>query len=121
MARVSGAKRVYFASAAPPVRYPNVYGIDMPTASELVAHGRTIGQISEHIGADWLIYQEIDDLIECSREGNSLVDGFELSVFDGKYQTGVIDDAYLTGLSDARSDNSVDRADGALVGLHNRS
>jgi amidophosphoribosyltransferase len=121
MARDSGAKRVYFASAAPPVRYPNVYGIDMPTASELVAHGRTIEQISEHIGADWLIYQEIDDLIECSREGNSLVDGFELSVFDGQYQTGVIDDAYLTGLSDARSDNSVDRADGALVGLHNRS
>jgi amidophosphoribosyltransferase len=121
MARDSGAKRVYFASAAPPVRYPNVYGIDMPTASELVAHGRTVEQISEHIGADWLIYQEIDDLVECSREGNSLVDGFELSVFDGQYQTGVIDDAYLTGLSDARSDSSVDRADGALVGLHNRS
>jgi amidophosphoribosyltransferase len=98
-----------------------VYGIDMPTSSELVAHGRTIDEISEHIGADWLIYQEIDDLIECSREGNSLVDGFELSVFDGQYQTGIIDDAYLIGLSDARSDDSVDRADGALVGLHNRS
>ena len=63
-----------------------------------MAHGRTIEQISDHIGADWLIYQEIDDLVECSREGNSLVDGFELSVFDGQYQTGVIDDAYLTGL-----------------------
>jgi amidophosphoribosyltransferase len=121
MARDSGAKQVYFASAAPPVRFPNVYGIDMPTASELVAHGRTIDEISKHIGADWLIYQEIDDLIECSREGNSLVDGFELSVFDGQYQTGIIDDAYLIGLSDARADDSVDRADGALVGLHNRS
>jgi amidophosphoribosyltransferase len=83
--------------------------------------GGPIDEISEHIGADWLIYQEIDDLIECSREGNSLVDGFELSVFDGQYQTGIIDDAYLIGLSDARADDSVDRADGALVGLHNRS
>jgi amidophosphoribosyltransferase len=93
----------------------------MPSAEELVAHGRTIDEVSAHIGADWLIYQEIEDLIECSREGNSLVDGFELSVFDGQYQTGVIDDAYLSGLSDARSDESVDRAEGALVGLHNRS
>jgi amidophosphoribosyltransferase len=93
----------------------------MPSASELVAHGRTIDEISQHIGADWLIYQDVDDLIECSREGNSLVDGFELSVFDGQYQTGQIDDAYLTGLSDARSGSVGDRADGALIGLHNRS
>ena len=121
MARDSGAKQVYFASAAPPIRYPNVYGIDMPSAKELVAHDRSVLEIQEHIGADWLIYQDIDDLIESSREGNSLVDGFELSVFDGIYQTGLIDESYLSHLRDARGDTAVDRAEGALVGLHNRA
>src|SRR5207247_6968501 len=63
MARDAGARQVYFASAAPPVRYPNVYGIDMPAAAELVAHGRTVEEVQQFIGADWLVYQDLDDLI----------------------------------------------------------
>ena len=79
---------MYFASAAPPVRFPNVYGIDMPAANELIAHGRTVEEVREEIGADWLVYQDLEDLIECSREGNPEVDGFESSVFDGQYLAG---------------------------------
>jgi len=76
MARDAGAKNVYFASASPPVRYPNVYGIDMPSASELIAHGRTVEEIQEKIGADWLIYQELDDLIHSATEGNKDIEEF---------------------------------------------
>jgi amidophosphoribosyltransferase len=125
MARDAGANRVYFASAAPPVRYPNVYGIDMPAANELIAHGRSVEEIREEIGADWLIYQDLDDLIECSREGNPEVDGFESSVFDGKYLAGNIDENYLRAVEAARADgakgksNSLGISDGAVVGLHN--
>jgi len=95
MARDAGAKKVYFASAAPAVRYPNVYGIDMPVASELIAHGRTVEEIGDLIGADWLIYQDLEDLEECSREGNPGIEEFECSVFNGKYVTGDIDQDYL--------------------------
>ena len=70
MAREAGAKKVYIASAAPPVRYPNVYGIDMPAANELVAHDRSEDEIAEYIGADWLIYQDLDDLIDAVQKGN---------------------------------------------------
>ncbi len=104
MARDAGAKKVYFASAAPAVRYPNVYGIDMPVASELIAHGRTTEEIGEFIGADWLIYQDLDDLIECSREGNPDIEEFECSVFSGKYITGDIDQNYLDRLELQRND-----------------
>ena len=72
MARDAGAKSVYFASAAPPVRYPNVYGIDMPAANELIAHDRTVEEVRQEIGADWLVYQDLEDLFECSREGTPM-------------------------------------------------
>jgi len=127
MARDAGAKSVYFASAAPPVRYPNVYGIDMPAANELIAHGRTVEEIRDEIGADWLVYQDLEDLFECSREGNPDVDGFESSVFDGRYQAGDIDDHYLQTIQAARADGAKGRgpflgaSDGAVVGLHNDS
>ena len=104
MARDAGAKKVYFASAAPAVRYPNVYGIDMPAASELIAHGRTDEEVQELIGADWLIFQDLEDLIAASSEGNPNINKFECSVFDGKYITGDVDAAYLKKLEDCRND-----------------
>ena len=123
MARDAGANKVYFASAAPPVRYPNVYGIDMPAANELIAHGRTVTEVSEEIGADWLVYQDLEDLYECSREGNEAIEAFESSVFNGEYLAGTIDQAYLNSIEVARSEGSALRRassqDGAVVGLHN--
>ncbi len=90
MAREAGAKKVYMASAAPPVRHPNVYGIDMPTPEELIAHGRTIEQIREFIGADALIYQDVDAMKRVVKALNPRLDGFEASCFDGQYITGDI-------------------------------
>ncbi|MEM1445712.1 MAG: amidophosphoribosyltransferase [Planctomycetota bacterium] len=104
MARRCGAKKVYYCSAAPAVRHPNVYGIDMPSAPELIAHGKTDQQVAAEIGADWLVYQDLDDLIECAREGNPDISDFECSVFDGRYVTGDVDDAYLEGLEATRND-----------------
>jgi amidophosphoribosyltransferase len=104
MARDAGARKVYFASAAPPVRYPNVYGIDMPSASELIAHGRTDDEVEKLIGADWLIFQDLEDLIAASAEGNPNITSFECSVFDGKYITGDVDDEYLRKLENNRND-----------------
>ncbi len=104
MARDAGANKVYFASAAPPVRYPNVYGIDMPSASELIAHGRTEEQVGELIGADRLIFQDLQDLIETCQEGNPQIERFDTSVFNGDYITGGIDEAYLQRLDDLRND-----------------
>lgn len=104
MAREAGAKKVYFASAAPAVRYPNVYGIDMPSAKELIAHGRTEEEVEKLIGADKLIYQDLDDLIETCREGNPKIARFDTSVFDGNYITGGIDDEYLEALDNKRND-----------------
>ncbi len=104
MARDVGARNVYFASAAPPVRYPNVYGIDMPAAAELIAHGRTEKEVEELIGADWLVFQDLKDLIAASAEGNSRIRQFECSVFDGQYITGDVDDAYLRKLESIRND-----------------
>jgi len=106
MARDAGANKVYFASAAPAVRFPNVYGIDMPSASELIAHGRTDKEVEGLIGADWLIYQDLDDLIECALEGNSNIEKFDCSVFDGNYVTGDITKEYLTKLEQKRNDQS---------------
>lgn len=125
MARDAGAANVYFASAAPPVRYPNVYGIDMPSASELIAHDRTVEEVCELIGADWLVYQDLDDLVKCSQDGNPAADGFDCSVFNGEYSTGDVDQDYLDRVESLRNDKaqSEDRAafqaDGAVVGLHN--
>ena len=125
MARDAGAQKVYFASAAPPVRYPNVYGIDMPAANELIAHGRSANEVAADIGADWLVYQDLDALILCSKEGNPEVDGFESSVFDGQYLAGDISDNYLKLVESARADGASGRgplfgnSDGAVLGLHN--
>ena len=104
MAREAGANKVYFASAAPPIRYPNVYGIDMPAASELIAAGKTNSEVEELIGADWLVYQDLDDLIAAAAEGNPTIGRYECSVFDGKYITGDVDEVYLKRLENIRND-----------------
>lgn len=104
MARDAGARKVYFASAAPPVRYPNVYGIDMPTASELVAHGRTIPELETLLGADRLIYQDLNDLIDAVRHKHSSIQRFDCSVFTGEYITQDISAEYLNQLELFRSD-----------------
>ncbi|NCO03992.1 MAG: amidophosphoribosyltransferase [Alphaproteobacteria bacterium] len=108
MARNAGAKKVYFASAAPPLRYPNVYGIDMPVKSELIAHGKTDKEIEKAIGADWLIYQDLGDLIKAvipsDEPENSRM--FDCSVFDGKYVTDDIDESYLVHLEEIRNDKA---------------
>jgi amidophosphoribosyltransferase len=103
MAREAGAKKVYFASAAPPVRYPNVYGIDMPAATELVAHGRSVEDVQRLIGADWLVYQDLDDLVAAVAEGNEHLRHFDTSCFSGEYVTG-LDAEYLVQLELLRSD-----------------
>lgn len=138
MAREVGANKVYMASAAPEVCYPNVYGIDMPSASELIAHGRTVEEINELIGSDRLFYQDLDDLIEASKGVNENIQGFDCAVFNGEYITGDVTPEYLAGLEQARSDAAklkksnivVDVADDseeddaggsddATVGIHN--
>ncbi|WP_415888476.1 amidophosphoribosyltransferase [Neptuniibacter sp. SY11_33] len=106
MARDAGAKKVYFASAAPAVKYPNVYGIDMPAAEELIAHGRTDDEVGEEIGCDWMIYQELDDLKASVSEGNPEITAFDTCVFDGKYVSGDIDEQYLERLKAARNDDA---------------
>ena len=110
MARDAGAKKVYFASAAPPVRYPNVYGIDMPTHSELIAYKLEENEVAAAIGADRVIYQRLPDLIDaCMDTKYSLPQDFDCSVFNGCYITGDIDDAYLARLEAARRDNKASR------------
>ena len=127
MARDAGAKNVYLASAAPAVRFPNVYGIDRPTPAEFVANGRTDEEIRASIGADWLIYQDLPDLVDSAHEGNPAIDGFECSVFDGNYVTGDIDGDYLERLSLHRSDRMKQRRDAELnvdqtvIELHNHA
>jgi amidophosphoribosyltransferase len=113
MARESGANRVYFASSAPPVRYPNVYGIDMPTRTELIAASRTDEEIRRLIGADALIYQNIEDLKSAVREDNTRLNGFEASCFDGHYITGDITPAYLDRVERARLNPTSPDAEGA--------
>jgi len=125
MARDAGAAKVYFASAAPPVRYPNVYGIDMPSAQELIAHDRTEDEICELIGADWLVYQDLNDLIASSSEGNPAIKDFDCSVFNGQYATGDVDRRYLDRLEADRNDDVKRQQElalsggGAGIGLHN--
>ncbi len=122
MARESGARKVYFASAAPPVRYPNVYGIDMPTSSELVAHGRTVEQLEKMLGADRLVFQDLADLEEAVRVGNPNIKRFDSSVFTGEYVTQDIDDAYLNQLELFRSDAAKEarrRGSSTVIDLHN--
>lgn len=123
MAREAGAKKVYFASAAPPVRYPNVYGIDMPSANELIAHGRSEAEIGRTIGADRMIFQDIDDLRETVTRGNSELTQFEDCVFTGNYITADISDEYLQQLELFRNDStrSQDADDPSIIELHNVS
>ena len=102
MARDAGAKKVFFASASPPIRFPNVYGIDMPYVKELVAHNRTIDEIATQIGADKLIYQDLEDLVSAVGENNENIDYFDCSCFDGNYITGGVDDKFLENLHKTR-------------------
>ena len=104
MARDAGANKVYFASAAPPVRFPNVYGIDMPSRDELLATGRTDEEICKEIGADALIYQDLDALVKSIAQLNPKMKVFDCSCFDGKYVTGDVDAAYLNRIESARGD-----------------
>jgi len=121
MARDAGARKVYFASASPPVRYPNVYGIDMPAAHELIAHGRSEREVQEELGADWLIYQDLSDLIDAVRKGNPSIERFDTSCFNNDYVTGDIDQEYLDRLSAHRNDQAKAgrSADGSIIELYN--
>ncbi|MEW8013783.1 MAG: amidophosphoribosyltransferase [Candidatus Sedimenticola endophacoides] len=125
MAREAGASKVYFSSAAPPVRHPNVYGIDMPAASELVAHGRSEREVQEWIGVDRLIFQDLHDLIDAVvKRDKSDVTAFDTSVFDGHYVTGDVNDQYLEQLELLRCDTAKqerDSTDSTLVGIHNNT
>lgn len=117
MAREAGARRVYFASAAPPIRYPNVYGIDMPSVSELVASNRDVDEIATEIGADRLIYQDLPDLVAAAREGNPKIKRFEASVFDGDYVTGDVNQDYLESIEQLRSDGAKEKRKAAANDL----
>ena len=115
MAREAGAKKVYFASAAPEIRFPNVYGIDMPSANELIAHGHDVDSICDTIGADGLIFQSLPDLIEAVRLENPEIKRFETSVFDGNYVTNDIDQEYLNRLDQMRSDDAKAKSGAAMA------
>ena len=104
LAREAGARKVYFASAAPVVRYPNVYGIDMPSAEELVGHGRSEAEICAEIGADRLFFQDLDDLEQAVRWDSARIQSFENSVFSGHYVTADVTEDYLARLAGERSD-----------------
>ncbi len=109
MARAAGAKKVFFASAAPPVRYPNVYGIDMASKNEFVAHNKSDNEICQTIGADKLIYQDLEDLIWSVQQGNPDILQFDCSCFDGKYITNDIDNNYLKNIEALRSDDAKEK------------
>ena len=109
IAKEAGAKKVYFSSAAPPVKFQNLYGIDMAATNELIASSRTEQEVAEEIGADWLIYQDLEDLIASAQEGNPKIKQFEISIFDGNYPTPISDD-YLQELELSRqNDNKIAR------------
>jgi amidophosphoribosyltransferase len=117
LARDAGAKKVYFASAAPPVRFPNVYGIDMPAASELIANGRDVDEIAELIGADRLIYQDLYGLIRSVRHDNSSITEFDASCFSGEYVTGDVTEEYLQDLEERRNDSAKQAREARQKGL----
>ncbi len=125
MARDAGANKVYFASAAPPVRHPNVYGIDMPTSAELIGHGRDEAGIADAIGADRLVYQDLEDLEQAVRHSRGEdFPRFEASVFNGDYVTGDVDEQYLNYLDALRNDDAKgdrDRQAKAVIELHNKA
>lgn len=117
MAREAGAKKVYFASAAPPVRYQNVYGIDMPVAGELIAHNRTEQGVADAIGADRLIYQSLPDLINAVEKGNPRIRQFDTSCFTGEYVTGGVSESYLERIAERRNDAAKVEREAAINGI----
>lgn len=124
MARDAGAKKVYFASAAPEIRFPNVYGIDMPSVDELIAHNRDVDTISQIIGADWLIYQDLSALYEAVNSDHHSIQRWEDSVFTGSYVTGCVDQAYLLKLDSQRNERAKSNScavseDGQIIEMHN--
>lgn len=123
MAREAGAKKVYFASAAPAVRYPNVYGIDMPRKEDFIAHNRSTEEIADIIGADWLVYQDLEDLKQSCLEGSqTTVREFDCSVFDGVYATGDVDEDYFKRLAQRRNraiQTQLVTVDNETIDLHN--
>ncbi len=124
MVRDAGASKVYLASASPPVRYPNVYGIDMPAANEFAAYEHTVDEIAEYIGVDWLIYQDIEDLVACASGINPGIDRFDTSVFDADYVTGGVDQTYLARIQSKRNDHAkmAKNADnGEVIEMHNQA
>ncbi|KAI8372300.1 phosphoribosyltransferase-like protein [Choanephora cucurbitarum] len=120
MAREAGAKKVYFASCAPPIRYPNVYGIDMPVRRELVAYDRNEEEIAQEIGADKVIYEDLNALTESVRQFNPAIQTFDTSVFDGNYVTADIDESYFAYIEGERNDDDKStNTDNESIGLHN--
>jgi len=122
MARDAGAKKVYFASAAPAVKHQNVYGIDMPTVHELIAHGRSDEEVAEVIGADKLIFQDLEDLITAVQRGNESITQFDTSVFSGEYLAGDVTEKYLQQIELLRSDSAKEereQADDEGLDMHN--
>jgi amidophosphoribosyltransferase len=119
MARDAGARKVYLASAAPPVRYPNVYGIDMPTSTELVAHNRTIAQIQQIIGCDALIYQDVEGMKKAIGKLSARIKDFDASCFDGVYVTGDITSADITRLNETRVVEDENQDDNSRLALPN--
>ncbi|MBA4114208.1 MAG: amidophosphoribosyltransferase [Verminephrobacter sp.] len=119
MARDAGARKVYLASAAPPVRYPNVYGIDMPTSSELVAHGRSVEEIRQIIGCDALIYQDVDAMKKAIGSLNAAIAGFDASCFDGVYVTGDITADGIAQLNEGRNGGDEGDEDTSRLSLPN--
>ena len=104
MARAAGAKKIYFASAAPEIRYPNVYGIDMPTKHELIAYNRNVDEIAQLIGVDKLIFQDLNALMISVQQENPSIREFDATVFTGKYVTGDVTPEYLENIAELRND-----------------
>jgi len=124
MARDAGANKVYMASAAPAVRFPNVYGIDMPAVEELIAHNRSDQEVGELIGADWIIYQDLVDLIAAVQKGNPNITEFDCSCFNGQYVTNTVSNEYLDKIKAIRNDSAKDQSEAQLVAgmdLHNNA
>jgi amidophosphoribosyltransferase len=119
MARDAGASKVYLASAAPPVRHPNVYGIDMPTSSELVAHGRSVAEIQQIIGCDALIYQDVQGMKQAIGKLNPAIKGFDASCFDGVYVTGDVTEAGIASLNANRGPTEESDGSNARLALPN--
>ena len=121
MARAAGAKKVYVASAAPEIRYPNVYGIDMPTRSELIAYKRNTDEIAKLIGVDKLVFQDLADLTGSVQQENPAIQAFDCSVFTGCYVTGDITEAYLDNIAEQRNDAAKKKRekDSSNLEMHN--